>query len=71
MESKRSGVVLKPDIESGTRERETVPRESFSRPERPQLNTQRSLKQTLQEVKLVQVSIYQRADLMDSLESSK
>ncbi|KAH8950843.1 hypothetical protein BDL97_10G106500 [Sphagnum fallax] len=53
MESKRSGVVSKPDIESGTRE--TVPRESFSRPEGPQLNTQRSLKQTLQEVKLVQM----------------
>jgi len=69
MESKRSGVVSKPDIESGTRE--MVPRESFSRPEGPQLNTQRSLKQTLQEVKLVQVSIYQRADCMDSLESSK
>jgi hypothetical protein len=69
MESKRSGVVSKPDIESGTGE--TVPRESFSRPEGPQLNTQRSLKQTLQEVKLVQVSIYQGADLMDSLESSK
>jgi hypothetical protein len=69
MESKRSGVVSKPDIESGTRE--MVLRESFSRPEGPQLNAQQSLKKTLQEVKLVQVSRYQRADIMDSLESSK
>jgi hypothetical protein len=45
-----------PHVESGTRE--TTGRGSFRRPEIPQLNTQRSLKQTFQEVKLVQVSIY-------------
>jgi len=45
-----------PHVESGTRE--TTARASFGRTEIPQLNTQRSLKQTLQEVKLVQVSIY-------------
>jgi hypothetical protein len=58
MESKRSGVTASmPHVESGTRETTTA-RGSSGRPEIPQLNTQRSLKQTLQEVKLVQVSIY-------------
>jgi hypothetical protein len=58
MESKRSGATASmPHVESGTREATTA-QGSFGRPEIPQLNTQRSLKQTLQEVKLVQVSIY-------------
>jgi hypothetical protein len=42
-----------PHVESGRRE--TTGRGSFRRPEIPQLNTQRSLKQTFQEVKLVQI----------------
>ncbi len=54
MESNRSGVASKPDVESGTKE--TATQESLT--QIPQLTPQRSLKQTLQEVKLVQVSIY-------------
>ncbi|CAK9197786.1 unnamed protein product, partial [Sphagnum troendelagicum] len=51
VESNRSGVASKPDVESGTKE--TATQESLT--QIPQLTPQRSLKQTLQEVKLVQL----------------